>query len=111
MKGRGPWRWRRWSGRGRRPKPRLIWGVHEELYFIPSTVVPPALIEGLIEIAPDELEALRLVYLEGMSQEEAAKLMGVSRGTVWRLLESGRKKLVMAIVEGRAIRVVGGSHE
>jgi len=41
-----------------------------------------------------ELEALRLVDYEGLTQEEAAERMGVSRATVWRLLMSGRKKLV-----------------
>jgi len=59
-----------------------------------------------ISIAPDELEALRNVYLENLTQEEAAKRMNVSRGTLWRLLESARRKVVQALVERRPI-VIG----
>ncbi len=60
-----------------------------------------------VVVGPDELEALRLVYLEKMSQEEAARAMGVSRGTLWRLIDSGRRKIIRALVEGRPIVVAG----
>jgi len=55
----------------------------------------------------DELEALRLCDGEGLTQEEAAALMGVSRGTVQRLVASGRKKVIDAIVGGRALVMEG----
>jgi predicted DNA-binding protein (UPF0251 family) len=55
-----------------------------------------------------EIEALRLVDLEGKYQEEAADMMGFSRGTVWRVLESARRKLVRSIFEGRPL-VIGES--
>ena len=51
----------------------------------------------------DELEALRLCDGEGLTQEEAGSRMGVSRGTVQRLVVSGRKKVIDAIVSGRAL--------
>jgi len=38
-----------------------------------------------------------------MTQEEAGRKMGVSRGTVHRLLMSGRKKLVEAVVSVKAL--------
>jgi predicted DNA-binding protein (UPF0251 family) len=57
----------------------------------------------LIELA--EIEALRLVDLEGLSQEEAGEKMGVSRGTVWRFLQSARKKTVQALTEGRPLQI------
>ena len=56
-----------------------------------------------IYLEPAELEALRLVDLEGLSQEDAGERMRVSRGTVWRLLQSARKKVVQALTEGRPI--------
>jgi len=56
-----------------------------------------------VNIMPDELEALRLVYLEGLTQREASERMGISRGTLWRLLDSGRRKLVRALTERRPI--------
>jgi len=49
--------------------------------------------------------AFRLVDLEGLSQEEAGEKMGVSRGTVWRLIQSVRKKTAQALTEGRQIRI------
>jgi predicted DNA-binding protein (UPF0251 family) len=51
----------------------------------------------------DEFEALRLCDGEGLSQTEAGARMGVSRGTVQRLVTSGRRKLVEAIVECNAL--------
>lgn len=53
-----------------------------------------------------ELEAFRLVDLEGLSQEEAGQRMGISRGTVWRLLQNARKKTAQAITEGRPLQIV-----
>ena len=70
--------------------------------FIPT---PARSLEPIfIDLA--ELEALRLVDLEGLSQEEAGKRMGVSRGTVWRLLQNARKKTAQALTEGRPLQVV-----
>lgn len=52
-----------------------------------------------------ELEALRLVDVEGLSQEEAGKKMGVSRGTIWRLLQEARRKTASALSERRRIDI------
>jgi uncharacterized protein len=51
----------------------------------------------------DELEALRLCDLDDMTQEEAGARMGVSRGTVQRMLTAARKKVAMALTQGGAI--------
>ena len=56
-----------------------------------------------IPLYRDELEVLRLCDLEGLVQEEAGQRMGVSRGTVQRLLASARKKTAQALVEGAAL--------
>jgi predicted DNA-binding protein (UPF0251 family) len=56
-----------------------------------------------IEMA--ELEAFRLVDMEGLSQEEAGQRMGVSRGTIWRLVQSARKKTAQALTEGRPLQI------
>jgi predicted DNA-binding protein (UPF0251 family) len=58
-----------------------------------------------IQMELAELEALRLVDLENLTQEEAGEMMGVSRGTIWRLLSSGRSKVVSALVEGRRLEI------
>jgi len=104
MRRTGPWRWRwRRGGPGRPPKPRLI-GVHPRaMMFIPFDEFRIPIQGEPIRLTPDEVEAMRLVYVEKLTQEEAAKRMGLSRGSLWRCLETGRRKLVRAIVEGRPI--------
>lgn len=57
-------------------------------------------------IDPAEIEAQRLVDLEGLSQEEAGERMGVSRGTIWRLLQAARKKVIRSIIEGRPLLIL-----
>ena len=59
-----------------------------------------------INMSYDELEALRLVDYEGLTQEETAKRMGISRGTVWRCLDSARRKTARMLVEGRELKIV-----
>ncbi len=96
------WRYRHRRGRrGRYPKPISIEKAPTAGQFTPMPQGNPEPI--LVE--PAELEALRLVDLEGLSQEEAGKKMSVSRGTVWRLLQSARKKTAQALSEGRPIRI------
>jgi predicted DNA-binding protein (UPF0251 family) len=96
------WRHRRRHGtRGRFPKPISIEKVSTVDKFTPT---PQGNSES-VYIEPAELEALRLVDLEGLSQEEAGERMGVSRGTVWRLIQSARKKTAQALTEGRPIRI------
>jgi predicted DNA-binding protein (UPF0251 family) len=87
--------------RGRFPKPVIIPNPSkvEKLIPQPTTTVSPLLIE------PAEVEALRLVDLEGLSQEQAGTKMGVSRGTIWRLLQSARRKVAQALTEGRPLTV------
>ena len=58
-----------------------------------------------------ELEAFRLVDLEGLSQEEAGRKMGVSRGTIWRLVQSARRKTAQALSEGRPLSIAPFSSE
>lgn len=58
----------------------------------------------------EELEAIRLVDLEGMDQQEAAFHMGVSRKTLWNDLKSARRKVAQALINGYAIRIEGGSY-
>jgi len=56
-----------------------------------------------LELHLDELEALRLCEFEGLTQEEAGERMGVSRGTVQRIITSARKKTAQALSEGQAL--------
>jgi len=60
----------------------------------------------VVQLALDELEALRLCDLLGLDQETAGMRMGVSRGTVQRLLSSARAKVADALVNGKALVIV-----
>ncbi|RLE95497.1 MAG: hypothetical protein DRJ57_06585 [Thermoprotei archaeon] len=101
------WRWRhRRGGPGRPPKDRVIGFSIKRVTFVPVDERGVPLPGEPIYLMPDELEALRLVYLEGLTQGEAAERMGVSRGTLWRVLDSGRRKIAQALVEGRPIVIV-----
>jgi len=58
----------------------------------------------------DEYEAIRLMDFMCQSQKEAAKLMQVSQQTVSRILKSARKVIADAIVNGKIIKIQGGSY-
>ena len=97
-------RGRRRRGRyGRRPLPVKIWHVAKITEFrpVPEEHGPP------IPLEHAELEVLRLLDLENLSQEEAGERMGVSRGTIWRLQERARTKVTQALVEARRLVITG----
>jgi predicted DNA-binding protein (UPF0251 family) len=96
---------RRRGGPGRPPKPRFIAKPYFPAAFIPVDELGRPLPGAPVRMGADELEALRLVYAEGLSQDEAAARMGVSRGTLWRLLSSARRKVAQALSEGRPIHI------
>ncbi len=56
-------------------------------------------------LSADQFEAMRLCDVEDLDQEQAGQKMGVSRGTVQRLLYSGRKQLLEAMVNNSALIV------
>lgn len=95
-------RGRRRRGRyGRRPSPVYINKTVTTKAFNPE----PKSHGEPVQIEPAELEAIRLTDLEKLNQQEAGDKMGVSRGTIWRLLQSGRIKIALALVEGRRIEL------
>ncbi len=64
--------------------------------FRPMGIPKCELDEVIIDL--DEFEAIRLCDYEGKSQIEAGDIMGISRGTVQRLLNKGRAKIVHALL-------------
>jgi predicted DNA-binding protein (UPF0251 family) len=92
----------------RPPIERAVAGVPRITLFKPAGV-PGRDLEQL-QLGVDELEAIRLVDLEGLSHEQAADAMGVSRQTVGRVLERGRARVAEALVGGKAILIGGGQY-
>ena len=75
-------------------------------YFKPAGV-PTSTLEEVV-VAVDELEAMRLVDLDGLYYEQAAEQMGVSRRTFGRIIDSARRKVAQALIQGMALRIEGG---
>lgn len=76
-------------------------------YFKPRGIPLSELDE--VVLGKDALEAVRLADLEGMYQDAVAEKMGVSRQTVGRILEQARKCIADALINGKAIKVEGGT--
>ena len=57
----------------------------------------------------EEYEALRLNIYRGLSQGQCANALNISQPTFSRILSSGIKKLVGAIVEEKDFEIVGGN--
>jgi len=94
------------------PRPlicRRIAGCARAEFFKPAGIPLSSLEE--VRLGHDELEALRLADLEGLYQAEAAEKMGISRQTFGNIIESARRKIADALVNGRALRIQGGSYQ
>ena len=65
--------------------------------------------KGAVSLTVEELESLRLCDLEGADQSAAAQSMGVSRGTLQRIVYSARRKVADALCSGKAIQIGGGN--
>ncbi len=87
-------------------KCRHIAGMPANREFYPKIAT-----QASITLSMEELEVLRRVDGNGEDQEETARLMMVSRGTVQRLLQDAHQKIAEALVEGKQIRLAGGNFE
>ncbi len=90
--------------RGRPKTPRRI-GCKPRIMCFKPCGIPMKEIET-IELALEELEALRLVDVEGLHQEEAASQMGISRRAFWKDLQSARTKVAFALSTGKGIEIL-----
>ncbi|MEA3371715.1 MAG: DUF134 domain-containing protein [Campylobacterota bacterium] len=88
---------------GRKRINRNIDADFSEVCFKPCGIERKSL--ERVVIYEDEMEAIRLADLESMYQQESADMMGISRTTFSRLVESARKKIADALLNQKAIRV------
>ncbi|MCK5679109.1 MAG: DUF134 domain-containing protein, partial [Flavobacteriaceae bacterium] len=91
-----------------RPKNnRIVYEPPSYTEFKPAGVSVKSLEE--IQLNLDEFEAIRLADMLGMSHEEAANEMGVSRSTFSRLIVKSRKKIANFFFQGKLLTVAGGN--
>ncbi len=91
---------------GRRRKCRMVERMPLVGFYKPQGV-PLTRLRG-VSLPVEAFEAIRLVDDLGMSQEEAAERMAVSRPTLNRILAEGRTLVARALARGWAIRIEGG---
>ena len=93
------------------PRPvkcRKIENLPRYTYFIPSGRKKCEVEEIILKV--EEFEAMRLKDIEDLNQEECAERMEVSRQTFQNIIDSARKKIAMALMEGKAINISGGNY-
>lgn len=66
--------------------------------------------QDYVNMKVDEYEAVRLIDLEGFTQEECATQMNVARTTVQGIYNEARKKLADSLVNGKIIFIEGGEY-
>lgn len=91
-------------------KRRMCRSFNGDRVFKPRSIPMTELRTTRLELS--ELEAMRLCDLEGCDQEAAGLRMNLSRGTIQRLVKSGRTKVLEALLHSRALIVAEGAcHE
>ncbi len=87
---------------------RLVAATPNATRFAPRGVPEEGL--GELSLALEELEALRLADMEGLTAIAAAEHMGVSRHTFGRILVRARRTVATVLCRGLALRVEGGHY-
>lgn len=59
----------------------------------------------VVDLTAEEAEALRLKNIEELDQTAAAEKMGISQSTFQRILTSAYKKVSIAIIYGKGIKI------
>ena len=92
------------------PRPQNNRIVHEPPIF---TDFKPVGVKGVsleqVMLSLDEFEAFRLADYLGLSHEEAAEEMEISRPTFTRLIDQARKKIADFMINGKFLSVDGGN--
>jgi len=90
------------------PRPRLCRRVKfkpDVTYFKPRGV-PMKNLE-VVQLTTEEIESYRLRYMHGLDQSKASEKMKTSQSTYQRILTSASEKIADALVNGKALEIIG----
>ena len=89
-------------------KRRRICALPSICQFGPKTAADAA--SSPVFMTLDEFETIRLIDLEGMTQEQCAAQMDIARTTAQAIYGSARKKIAECIVNGLNLQISGGDY-
>ena len=87
---------------------RKVCCLPESNKFGPLDASPDS--KSAVNMTVDEYETIRLIDLEGFTQEECANQMNVARTTVQGIYTEARKKLAESLVDGKVLLIEGGEY-
>lgn len=93
------------------PRPikcRKVCGLPAMACFCPESGQTDGL--ETVVMTVDEYETVRLIDLEGYTQQACASQMQVARTTVQKIYDSARRKLADSIVNGKRLQICGGDY-
>ncbi len=90
----------------RKPRCRWIGGYPDHWEFAPEEPAD----ESPVIMSLDEYETIRLLDREGLTQEQCAERMGVSRTTVTAIYDSARRKIAEVLTDGKRLQIRGGNY-
>lgn len=91
--------------RAGRPRLRRRINFNPKITYFKPQGVPVASLD-IVELKNEELEALRLKNIKELDQRECAEIMKTSPATFQRILASANQKVSLALVEGKAIKII-----
>ena len=65
----------------------------------------------IIVMTVEEYESIRLIDLEGLTQEECAERMQVARATVQSIYKDAKYKVAESLVNGNTLKIEGGDYK
>jgi len=91
------------------PRPRIprCLRFSPNVYYFKPQGIPLRELEEVV-LLPDEIEALKLYEVDGLDQKPAAEKMKISQPTFARILGKAIKKVVLAVIRGKAIKISTG---
>ncbi len=90
-------------------KRRILTHTLREAVYKPAGVPLDSL--QIVTLPGEQIEALGLADLEGLTQIEAAAQMGISRSTFQRIVTEAHRQVARALIEGHALRIQGSTIE